>query len=56
MFIGTEQSKYVVHFQSYDVTTIRIGSDTRDFKVVVDTGKGRGKFQIRTGHVAPNWE
>jgi len=22
MFIGTEQSKYVVHFQTYDVTTI----------------------------------
>ena len=54
MFIGTEQSKCVVHFHRYDVTKIRIGSDTRDFELVEDTGIHKGKFHPRTGHEAPN--
>jgi len=56
MFIGTEQSKYIVHFQSYDVTTFRIGSYPRDFELVGDTGICKVKCHPRTCHEVPNWE
>ena len=56
MFIGTEQSKCVVHFQSYYFTTFRIGSDGRHFELLEDTGICKGKFNPRTDHEAQSWE
>jgi len=54
MFVGTEQSNSVAHFESYEDATIPIESDPRDFEVLVDTGKRNGKLHPGTDHEAPN--
>ena len=56
MFVGTEQSNSVAHFESYEDETIPIESDPRDFEVLVDTGKHNSKFHTRTDREVPNWE